>query len=38
VRRITYFFQAHRALFLDERRAFSEAHRPFVSDGKHVGT
>jgi hypothetical protein len=32
------FFQARRALFLDERRAFSEVRHPFISDGKHVGT
>jgi hypothetical protein len=32
------FFQARRALFLDERRAFSEVCHPFISDGKHVGT
>jgi hypothetical protein len=32
------FFQARHALFLDERCTFSEVCRPFVSDGKHVGT
>jgi hypothetical protein len=37
LRRVS-FFQARRALFLDERRAFNEARCPFVSDGKHVGT
>jgi hypothetical protein len=38
LRCVAHFFQARHALFLDERHLFSEARRPFVSDGKHVGT
>jgi hypothetical protein len=37
LRCVAHFFQACCTLFLDERRMFSEARRPFVSDGKHVG-